>query len=60
MSHKLDNHVFMDPTGRITNTLIEHGGKIEALAIYLGVKFYEDLETGEIEVVKRSKNGGEK
>lgn len=53
MSKKLDNHIFTNPSERIVFENCEREGKIQALANYLGVEFYENLETGEIKAVKK-------
>lgn len=57
MSKKLDDRIFANPSERIILGDAERDGKIKALADYLGLKFYEDLETGEIEAVKKEEMG---
>lgn len=51
MSSRLDNHIYTDPNARVRAMVYEHDSLIEALANYLGIEFYENLETGEIKAV---------
>lgn len=53
MSSKFDNHIFTNPSERLVAEGCERAGKIQALADYLGVEFYEELETGKIIAMKK-------